>query len=637
MSTTGSNLFTNLSVRAKLALGFSLLIGMILLVAYTGWRATDTLRDRSERITDIASFSTLARNMRIERLMYIIKGDDAQAAKWLAALDKTEAQLQSITPNFTSKINEALMSETGATLKRYRDFYTEVVTATREREALQKQATASAETANTHLLSLAEAANAEGGRFEDRQQLAALFIGLQKMRISLRSYAATPSKESEEAARSAIDGVRTQVKALASTGLPSDVQKKLEGEIDGYQQRLQQLAVQQAKVDEGQAGISASITSILANSDKLTAIQKEFQGEDVTGARQLLLVWLAIAVALGLLGAWLITRSIVGPLKDTVALAETVANGDFTHQQEVTRKDELGALQTSMQRMTLNLRRLIGDMKDGVVQVASAAEQLSAVTEQTSAGVQSQKVETDQIATAMQEMTATTHEVSRNAGTAAKSALEASQQALQGDQAVTKAVTQIELLATEMESTKTAMATLRSHAESIGGVLDVIKAVSEQTNLLALNAAIEAARAGEAGRGFAVVADEVRGLAQRTRSSTDEIAQLITGLNQSTDRMAAVLDQNVQLTESSVGLSREASEMLKRITRSVKDIESMNEQIACAAEQQSAAGEEISRSVTNVRDISDQTAAASEETASSSMELARISVSLQEMTRRFKV
>ncbi|MEH3023372.1 MAG: methyl-accepting chemotaxis protein [Pseudomonas oryzihabitans] len=637
MSTTGSNPFTNLSVRAKLSLGFSLLIGMILLVAYTGWQATATLRDRSERISDIASFSTLVRNMRIERLTYIIKADDTQAAKWLAALDKTDAQLRSISPNFMSKANAALLAESTATLVRYRDAYNQVVSATRERDAIQKVATASAETANSHLLSLAAIANAEGGRFADRQQLAALFLGLQKMRINLRTYAAAPSQEAEAGARQAIASVRAQVKALDSTALPSDVVQKLDGEIDGYLQRLQQLVTQQVKVDEGQASITAAITTLLAHSDKLTAIQQDFQAEDVARAHQLLLVWLTVAVALGLLGAWLITRSIVGPLRETVALVETVANGDFTHRQEVTRKDELGALQSSMQRMTVNLRRLIGDVKDGVVQVASAAEQLSAVTEQTSAGVQSQKVETDQIATAMQELTATTHEVSHNAGAAAKSALEASQQALQGDQAVDRAVAQIELLAHEMESTKTAMATLRNHAESIGGVLDVIKAVSEQTNLLALNAAIEAARAGEAGRGFAVVADEVRGLAQRTRSSTDEIAQLVTGLNQSTDRMAAVLEQNVQLTESSVGLSREAGEMLKRITRSVKDIEAKNEQIACAAEQQSAAGEEISRSVTNVRDISDQTAAASEETASSSMELARISVSLQELTRRFKV
>jgi methyl-accepting chemotaxis protein len=638
MQHNGWNFLSNISVRAKLALGFSLLIGMILLVAYTGWQATDALRDRSERIGDISGFSTLARDMRIERLVYIVKADDAQAAKWLAALDKLEAQLQSIIPNFNSKANEALLSEARAALKRYRDFYTQVVTATRERATVQQAATATAEAANTYLLALATAANAQEGRVEDRQQVAALFIDLQRMRIALRSYATTPTKDNEATAHGALDGIQAKVKQLATTStLPTEALQKLGSELDGYQQRLQQLITTQAQVDQGQAGITTTITTLLSVADKLTAIQKEFQLTDVSGARQLLLVWLTIAIALGLLGAWLITRSIVRPLKDTVLLAQTVANGDFTRQLEVTRKDELGALQISMQQMTTNLRGLIGEVKDGVVQVASAAEQLSAVTEQTSAGVQSQKVETDQIATAMQEMTATTHEVARNAGAAARSALEASQQAQQGDQAVNKAVAQIELLAGEMASTKIAMAALRDHADSIGGVLDVIKAVSEQTNLLALNAAIEAARAGEAGRGFAVVADEVRGLAQRTRSSTDEIAQLITGLHQSTDRMAAVLDHNVQLTDSSVGLSREAGELLKRITRSVKDIESMNEQIACAAEQQGTAGEEISRSVTNVRDISEQTAAASEETASSSTELARIGVRLQEMTRRFQV
>ncbi|NMZ45851.1 HAMP domain-containing protein [Pseudomonas oryzihabitans] len=637
MQQVGWNPLSNISVRAKLGLGFALLIGMILLVAYTGWSATDTLRDRSERMNDIAGYSTLARDMRIERLVYFTRADDAQAAKWLAALDKTEGQLQAIVPHFNSPANKALLDEAGAALKRYRDFYNQTITATRERESIRKIASNAAEAANAQLLALAEEANGETGRQADRQQLAALFIGVQRMRVDFRGYASLPGKDTEQTARTSVNATLTQAKALGTTALPTETVQKLVGEITAYGQRLDQLVAAQAQVDQAQGGITTTITTLLGIADKLTAIQQEFRAADVAGARQLLLIWLAVAIALGLTCAWLITRSIVKPLQDTVTLAKQVANGDFTHQQQVTRKDELGALQTSMQGMTGNLRRLIGEVRDGVVQVASAAEQLSAVTEQTSAGVQSQKVETDQIATAMQEMTATTHEVARNAGNAAKSALEASRQAQQGEQSVSKAVDQIEVLAREMESTKAAMATLRGHADSIGGVLDVIKAVSEQTNLLALNAAIEAARAGEAGRGFAVVADEVRGLAQRTRSSTDEIAQLITGLHQSTDRMATVLDHNVQLTDSSVGLSREAGEMLKRITQSVKDIESMNEQIACAAEQQSSAGEEISRNVTNVRDISDQTAAASEETASSSMELARIGVRLQEMTARFKV
>jgi methyl-accepting chemotaxis protein len=637
MHQNGWHLLSNISVRAKLALGFSLLIGLILLVAYTGWQSTDTLRDRSERMGDISSFSTLARDMRIERLVYFVKADDGQASKWLAALDRTEQQLLAIQPHFRMSANLTLLGDAESTIKRYRDFYKQAVDATREREASRKIASVAAESANEQLKALFKAANSDTGRAEDRQSIADLNLGVQDMRVNFRAYASLPSKETEEAAQSAISAVVTQIKALESASLPSSTVQKLSADVTNYQQVLQHLIALQSAVDEAQAGITTAITSILATADKLTANQNSSQLSDVANARQMLLLWLCVAIVTGLIGAWLITRSIVTPLKETVALAETVATGDFTHQQPVTRKDELGALQASMQRMTTNLRGLIGEMKDGVVQVASAAEQLSAVTEQTSAGVNSQKVETDQIATAMQEMTATTHEVARNAGEAARSALEASQQAVMGDEAVVKAVNQIELLATEMESTKAAMATLRSNGESIGGVLDVIKAVAEQTNLLALNAAIEAARAGEAGRGFAVVADEVRGLAQRTRSSTDEIALLITGLGQSTDRMAAVLEQNIALTDSSVGLSREAGDMLKRITQSVRAIESMNEQIACAAEQQSAAGEEISRGVTNVRDISDQTAAASEETAASSMELARIGVRLQEMTHRFKI
>lgn len=632
-----SNSFSNISVRAKLTLGFSLLIGMILLVAYTGWQATDTLRDRSERISDISGFSKVVRDMRIERLVYLLKGDDDQAGKWLAALEKTEKQLQTIDPRFSSPVNRALFNEADTTLKRYREFLNNTVAATRDREAARKVATTSAEAANAQLVALSEAANAEVEGGEDRKKVTALFIGIQKMRLAFRGYAMQPNKDTADTAQTAIGSALALSQGLMASSLPRDNVQNLINAVSEYQKRLQDLIDLQARVDEAQGGITTSITAILSITDKLTDIQTEFQASDVADARQKLVIWLAVAIALALLGAWLITRSIVVPLKETVAMAETVASGDFTPQLKVTRKDELGDLQNSMQRMTTNLRGLIGEMRDGVVQVASAAEELSAVTEQTSAGVHSQKIETDQIATAMQEMTTTTHEVARNAGEAAKSAQDASQQAIQGDGAVNKAVAQIEQLASEMGATKAAMTALRANAESIGGVLDVIKAVSDQTNLLALNAAIEAARAGEAGRGFAVVADEVRGLAQRTRSSTEEIAQLITVLNQSTEHMAVVLEQNMQLTDSSVVLSREAGEMLRRITQSVKSIESMNDQIACAAEQQSAAGEEISRSVTNVRDISDQTAAASEETASSSMELARIGVRLQEMTTRFKV
>ncbi|WP_422765765.1 methyl-accepting chemotaxis protein [Pseudomonas maioricensis] len=237
----------------------------------------------------------------------------------------------------------------------------------------------------------------------------------------------------------------------------------------------------------------------------------------------------------------------------------------------------------------------------------------------------------------MNEMTATVQEVARNAEEASEAAINASRQAKQGDDVVTQAMQQIGRLAEEVSQSTVAMNDLQTESDKIGSVLDVIKSVAQQTNLLALNAAIEAARAGEAGRGFAVVADEVRSLAQRTQTSTEEIEGLITGLHSGTQRVATILENSRTLTDSSVELTQQAATSLVSITRSVSSIESMNQQIAAAAEQQSAVADEINRSVLNVRDISEQTSAASEETAASSVELARLGVHLQSMVGKFKL
>ena len=200
-----------------------------------------------------------------------------------------------------------------------------------------------------------------------------------------------------------------------------------------------------------------------------------------------------------------------------------------------------------------------------------------------------------------------------------------------------RSIAQIERLAAEVARSTDAMSHLQQESNKIGSVMDVIKAVAEQTNLLALNAAIEAARAGEAGRGFAVVADEVRGLAQRTQKSTEEIEGLVAGLQNGTQQVAAVMNNSRSLTDSSVELTRKAGVSLENITRTVSNIQSMNQQIAAAAEEQSAVAEEISRSIINVRDVSEQTATASDETAKSSVELARLGSQLQQMVSHFRV
>lgn len=376
---------------------------------------------------------------------------------------------------------------------------------------------------------------------------------------------------------------------------------------------------------------------LIKASEQLMSSQIAKREADSSRAKYMLGFVTLLALLLGVIAAWSITRQIVIPLHQVLKEVDRVAVGDLSHDVDVGRSDELGQLQRSMQSMTVKLRGLIGSISNSVTQIASAAEDLSAVTEQTSAGVNSQKVETDHVATAMNEMTATVQDVARNAQEASDAAATADQQARAGDKVVGEAIDQIERLAVEVGNSTVAMSKLKQESDKIGTVLDVIKSVAQQTNLLALNAAIEAARAGEAGRGFAVVADEVRSLAQRTQQSTEEIEGLIVGLQNGTQRVSQVLESSRLLTDSSVELTRSAGVSLDSITRTVSTIQLMNQQIATAAEQQTAVAEEINRSVLNVRGISEQTAGASDETAASSVELARLGNELQVMVSQFRI
>ncbi|WP_370295470.1 methyl-accepting chemotaxis protein [Pseudomonas benzenivorans] len=233
-------------------------------------------------------------------------------------------------------------------------------------------------------------------------------------------------------------------------------------------------------------------------------------------------------------------------------------------------------------------------------------------------------------------MAATVQEVAQNAEQASLAARKADQESQQGNRVVQQAVGQIGELAGQVEQSAEAITALNQESARIGGVLEVIRNVAEQTNLLALNAAIEAARAGEQGRGFAVVADEVRALAQRAHKSTEEIEALIAGLQRMALGAVQQMESSRSLTQRTVTLAGEAGDALGRITQAVSTIEQMNQQIAAAAEEQSAVAETISESITRVRDIGEQSASASQQTAASSAELARLGVELQGLVGQFR-
>ncbi|TDF83765.1 methyl-accepting chemotaxis protein [Pseudomonas sp. H9] len=484
-----------------------------------------------------------------------------------------------------------------------------------------------------------------GERSAKLSHIAQINEAVRDMRIARLNYTVSPAAEQATQMASVTDDLSVQVEALATQFTdPEDLRfvEQADSAVERYRSYFQDYARaigagNDTQADQALEHLDTQIKSLLDASGQLSNNQTKKRDHEVQSSLQRLIFTAVLALVLGFLAAWLITRLIVQPLQTALQSAERVANGDLSLDIQVSRRDELGALQASMQRMTLNLRDLIGSLRDGVVQLATAAEQLSAVTEQTSAGVNSQKVETDQVATAMNEMAATVQEVARSAEQASNAAVNAGLEARESDTVVNQAIEQITHLDSEVGHSTNAMAELKRESDKIGTVLDVIKSVAQQTNLLALNAAIEAARAGEAGRGFAVVADEVRSLAQRTQTSTEEIEELIGGLHRGTQQVGDILERSRALTSNSVELTRRAGTSLLNITRSVATIESMNLQIATASEQQSAVAEDINRSVLNVRDVSEQTAAASEETAASSVELARLGVHLQSLVGKFKL
>ncbi|MDZ3827469.1 methyl-accepting chemotaxis protein [Pseudomonas sp. HMWF007] len=635
--------FGNISVNMKLGLGFGLVLALTCVLALTGWTSLGGLIDRSNWMSDITQLNAGLTKLRVVRLQYMLtNGDETAAQNVQTTLESFAAQQQALINKFKSPENVKLLKQQAATIAEYQTSLNKMRNAYRTGNSARDVMSTNAETAYNMIETISKRVqqmDMSEQRFDQFQAITTAKEAFILARYEVRGYTATTNAETEQKAVGQLDVAIASLKQLNAHFADSqqDALRQLETALLNYRSALQAYKNANSEAVQARKEMTDQGAAIVNTSEQLYQIQLDRRDIESAQARTFQLISTLLALLVGVIAAVIITRQITRPLQETLAVVERIASGDLTQNVTVTRRDELGVLQQGIARMGVTLRDLISGIRDGVTQIASAAEELSAVTEQTSAGVNSQKVETDQVATAMHEMTATVQEVARNAEEASQAAAAADGEAREGDKVVNEAIAQIERLASEVVRSTEAMSVLQQESDKIGSVMDVIKAVAEQTNLLALNAAIEAARAGEAGRGFAVVADEVRGLAQRTQKSTEEIEGLVAGLQNGTQQVAAVMNNSRALTDSSVALTRKAGDSLENITRTVSNIQSMNQQIAAAAEQQSAVAEEISRSIINVRDVSEQTAAASDETAASSVELARLGGQLQQMVSHFRV
>ncbi|HEY5601962.1 MAG TPA: methyl-accepting chemotaxis protein [Gammaproteobacteria bacterium] len=334
---------------------------------------------------------------------------------------------------------------------------------------------------------------------------------------------------------------------------------------------------------------------------------------------------------------WVLSRHLFNPVTRLVAAIESCAGGDLTIAIENNGLKELHTLSKALSVLIESLRNQVSVISKDAENLAVSSLHLSSTIESTQEALQFQRQETDLVATSVNEMSASAVEVSKNAERVAVAASDAKREALNGQQVVGQTVDSISKLANEVQLASEVMNNLQGQSENIGTVLDVIRGIAEQTNLLALNAAIEAARAGEQGRGFAVVADEVRTLAGRTQQSTQEIQKMIESLQSGTNKAVSVMDRSREMTRESVEFANEAGNYLETITKSVGDISDMTTQIATASEQQSAVVESVNQSVVSITDLANRTSDGAERLTNSGRDLTEMANSLKNLVKHFKV
>ncbi|WP_443692868.1 methyl-accepting chemotaxis protein [Pseudomonas protegens] len=383
--------------------------------------------------------------------------------------------------------------------------------------------------------------------------------------------------------------------------------------------------------------INAVLNQLVEINSHYATVADDDAAAQYRSAFNLVVGLLVLASALTLLFAWRLIRSITLPIANALGAAEEIAEGNLTRPIKVDGSDEAGRLLQAMAKMQEKLRDTLQRISGSATQLASAAEELNSVTEESARGLTQQNNEIEQAATAVNEMTSAVEEVARNAVSTSEASKNATASAGDGRDLVQETVSAIERMSSDVQGTASLIGDLANESRDIGKVLDVIRGLADQTNLLALNAAIEAARAGEAGRGFAVVADEVRALAHRTQQSTSEIERMIGSIQSGTEHAVDSMRNSTERAESTLNIARGAGLSLDTINSAIIEINERNLVIASAAEEQAQVAREVDRNLVNIRDLSVQSSTGANQTSAASNELSRLAVDLNGMVARFRL
>ena len=444
-----------------------------------------------------------------------------------------------------------------------------------------------------------------------------------------------------------------QIKAygpMVSSPEEQSVYEAVQRNANGYEQKLAEtLQIASEKGTEAALGllnnvIPPLVSELQTNIEALEKINDDGAVQSGITAQQqfdggfyLTIAIIVISCALTVALAIIFTRSLTGPLRLLLDSTRKIAEGDLRTEVQVDGKDELAELQASTAAMQASLKNTLRHISNSSTQLASAAEEMSAVTGESNRGIQRQSLETDQAATAVNEMTAAVEEVARNAVAASQSTQRSEVSTRTGADRVHRTIASIETLSSTVKATGQEVESLALQAQNISKVLDVIRAIAEQTNLLALNAAIEAARAGEQGRGFAVVADEVRALAHRTQVSTQEIEQMIGAIQNGTGQAVVSMQRSNEEADKTLLIAHEAGSALSEIAQAISEINDRNLMIATASEEQAQVARSVDQNLISIRDLSIQSSSAASQTLTASHELSKLAVELNKVVTQFSI
>ncbi|MBB4812847.1 methyl-accepting chemotaxis protein [Pseudomonas rhodesiae] len=450
---------------------------------------------------------------------------------------------------------------------------------------------------------------------------------LKRSQDAYATYRATPLADDERAAGDKLDNV-----------LPSYISsaERITAMLDS------------GKIDQARAELNTTNNELFRQARELIRVIIESNNRQIKeGAiaadelRNSALTWMISGIVLAFIIAItvgvLITRLITRPIAQAVQSAQRIASGDLTHAILTERTDEAGQLLMALSDMQGGLKSTLMEIANASDQLASAAEELSAVTDESTRGLTRQNDEIQQAATAVNQMTAAVDEVAGNAVSTSEASRQATAEAEDGRQQVEQAVSGMSSMVVEINDSTQSVVDLANQVREIGKVIDVIRSIADQTNLLALNAAIEAARAGEQGRGFAVVADEVRALAHRTQTSTVDIEKMIGEVQVGADGAVAAMNKSLTWANNTQTLAQSAGQALQRITASVAKINERNLVIASASEEQAQVAREVDRNLLNIQDLSTQTAAGAHQTNASSQDLSRLATSFNVLVSKFQL